>query len=415
MRRSAVVVFLVVCALARPLSAQTPAPPAAPDPQAHAKWHGLYDPNPQVRIEAAQRFATEGTTSAHVGLVELLVRDPDENVRVAAAIAMGLTRNADLRDPLQQAALWDGSIRVRNAAAASAEQLKPYGKLPRVAAGLALIPGVGHLYLGQYGKAALFAGATIGLLSASYALSTSDNDAHPPIGLVLGIAGQNALTYGIFDAYRSARLQRKNEGYEYPVSEERFGTLLAAPFDPEVLASPWVWAGTPVFLTAGLGLVYAVSGDDFRSDRTIFEPGRVNFLGSRFDRGTGFALGSAYFGGLFLPVGLGEEALFRGVLLPALTESFGVGWGLALSSALFGVVHAPNFASGQGYQYKQAAFAIPFISAGGAYMGYVAAKHNYTLARSVAIHFWYDFLLSSVSFMMDPDNQPFTAQFGMPF
>jgi membrane protease YdiL (CAAX protease family) len=40
-----------------------------------------------------------------------------------------------------------------------------------------------------------------------------------------------------------------------------------------------------------------------------------------------------------LSAGVGEEMLFRGVLLASLTDWLGIGWGLALSSILFGVLH----------------------------------------------------------------------------
>jgi membrane protease YdiL (CAAX protease family) len=40
-----------------------------------------------------------------------------------------------------------------------------------------------------------------------------------------------------------------------------------------------------------------------------------------------------------LSAGVGEEMLFRGVLQATLTDWLGVGWGLALASFLFGVLH----------------------------------------------------------------------------
>ena len=40
---------------------------------------------------------------------------------------------------------------------------------------------------------------------------------------------------------------------------------------------------------------------------------------------------------------------------------------------------------------------------------------GYRLETSVAMHFWYDFGLSTVSFLADPEHQPFIARMGMTF
>ncbi len=401
---------LCIVALAVPAGADAP----VPSPQAEAKWQGIYAADPQVRRETVERMGAQGTVSAHVGLVDLLLGDPDESVRAAAATAIGQSRNGDLREPLAIAKQRDPSPWVRQAAGNAYVQLRPFWKTPRMAGGLALLPGVGHFYLGQHGKGAAYLSSIVGLTAGAIALSDSDAEAGDPLAVQFAVAAQNTLMYSVFDAYRTARLLRHNQDYKYEVSDESLGSLLLAPFTPSVLKSPWVWAGVPLMVAAGVGLSLALT-DDATSDRTLFDPGGVNFLGRRFGRGTGFALGSGYFAALFAPVGVGEEALFRGVLLPSLSESFGVGWGLTLSSLLFGAAHIGNFSGATGYQYDKALFAVPFITLGGAYMGLVATRHNFTLARSVAIHFWYNFLLSTVDFVLNPDHQPFVARFGMPF
>lgn len=42
---------------------------------------------------------------------------------------------------------------------------------------------------------------------------------------------------------------------------------------------------------------------------------------------------------LGVPVGIGEEVLFRGILLQDLARAFGWGWGIFLSSAAFAIMH----------------------------------------------------------------------------
>lgn len=409
-----------------PLARAQPAPFPTLD-AAEAKWQGVFDPDPIHRLEAIARLRADNGISAHVALVDLLLRDPDERVRMAAASAIGHSHNPDLREPLRIASARDPSPWVREAAAQALLDLRPFSKSPRVAGGLALIPGVGHFYLKQPAKGwayllstgALTAGGLLLLLEGDGVGEIGDPsdpnlDANDPIGFLMLAAAQNTVMYSVFDAYRTARLMRGNEGYRLPVSEESLSDLLLAPFSPSVLKSPWVWAGTPLMVAAGVALSLAISDSEL-PDRNLFNDEEVNFLGRRYGRASGLALGSAYFAGLFSPVGVGEEALFRGVLLPAISESFGVGWGLTLSSLLFGAAHIGNFGGASDYQYKTAAFAVPFITLGGAYMGWVATKHEFTLARSVAIHFWYNFLLSTVDFVLDPHRQPFVARFGTSF
>ena len=49
------------------------------------------------------------------------------------------------------------------------------------------------------------------------------------------------------------------------------------------------------------------------------------------------------------------------------------------------------------------------------HLGYVFIRQNFSLAASTAIHFWYDFGLSTLGFIFDPDNQPFNVRIGLPF
>jgi hypothetical protein len=93
-------------------------------------------------------------------------------------------------------------------------------------------------------------------------------------------------------------------------------------------------------------------------------------------------------------------------------ERFGTWGGLAAASGLFGAVHALNFI-GPDQDAKQALIAVPVISVLGAGLGLAYIRTGYRLETSVAMHFWYDFLLSTVAFALDPQNQPFVVQYGM--
>ena len=182
-----------------------------------------------------------------------------------------------------------------------------------------------------------------------------------------------------------------------------------------MLARPWVWAGVPLMLGAAVGFSVLVAPEDVgRNARSLSEVDHVWFLGRRYGKTTGFLLGESYYAGLFLPVGVGEEALFRGAIQPAMTEWLGLWPGWAATSLLFGGVHAFNFI-GQEDAVSTTLKAVPFIAVVGSFMGLTAIKTGFQLETSVAQHFWYDFLLGTVSFVADPHHQPFTLKLGWGF
>jgi hypothetical protein len=48
----------------------------------------------------------------------------------------------------------------------------------------------------------------------------------------------------------------------------------------------------------------------------------------------------------------------------------------------------------------------------GSSLGLADQHTRYHLETSVAMHFWYDFLLSTVGFAADPQHQPFVVNYG---
>lgn len=395
---------------------------------AHAQTDPLLraaDPNPAVRTLAAADLATDPRYYARDFLIQLMQRDVDWTVRLAAVRAIERRRDPELADALKLASKLDPSPDVRAGAADAYEHLWPFAKSPKRAAGFSILcPGCGHFYLRQNGTGAAYLLSTAALVGSGLALVSRSDDvttlggatdtAAAPIGLQLVMAGQNLWFYSIFDAYRDARVMRGDAGYEHPITRETLGTLASAPFRPKVLKSPWVWAGVPAALAAGILVSYAVAPDEFSGeDRpSIFEVDRVNFLGKSYAPGAGFALGELYFGGLFVPVGVGEEALFRGVIQAELTERFGPWYGLAIASTIFGAVHTFNFTQ-PGADVSDAAVAVPFITIVGSSLGLAYMNTGYHLETSVAMHFWYDFLLSTAAFAADPEHQPFVVRYGM--
>jgi hypothetical protein len=358
-----------------------------------------------------------------------LAYDFDPGVRRAAAEALAAAGLVPFAGDCERAAINDPDPRVRAAAAAAHARLFGLGKSPRRAAAYSLLcPGCGHFYLGQprvaigllAGTVALF-GTGLALVLPSLATPVEGEpgfaprfeDARGPIGLQLLLAGQNLWFYSVYAAYRDARALRNDEGYRFAGTRESLADLAVAPVRPRVLARPWFWAGLPIMFGAALALQSAVD-EGFGRDagRWLFEGRDVNFLGRRMSAGAGFALGEAYYAALFWPVGVGEEALFRGVVQPGLSESFGPWGGWAAASVIFGAAHIGNFVGASPEQARAGLVAVPFITLVGSYLGLVSLYTGNRLETSVALHFWYDFLLGTTSFLADPENQPFTVRIG---
>jgi len=413
---------LALVLFARPLAAQT-----GPE-RAYALSQS------QVASErslAADALAELGDPPAIERLGLLLQLDREPSVRLAAARAFARIRNPAYEPWLRQSAAVDPDPQVRAAAERSAGILWGLGRSPRQAAGLSLMcPGCGYFHLQQPGRAAAYLGTTAALLAGGLLLAREDGASlslwgdgegprmtptTAPLALPLLSAAQNLWFYGVFASYRDARLARGDSGYRYPVSHEGLIDLVTAPVRPSVLKRPWFWAGLPVALGAAIGFSALVSPQDVGKDVRSLGDGRgVWFLGRHYPTAPGVILGETYYAGLFWPVGVGEEALFRGTLQPALCDWLGLWPGWALTSVIFGGVHLFNFV-GQPDGLSTAAKALPFLTAVGSYFGLTAIKTGYTLETSVALHVWYDFLIGTAAFVADPDHQPFALRFGMPF
>ncbi len=416
----AIVLFIAACV--------TPQPPGPTHPPAPDRYQRVASPDPAARAAAVDEFVFDPTPEAVRMLLVVLERDVDPKVRGAAAAAIAERRDPTLEPALERAATVDPDPQTRQAAADARVRLHPWSKRPGRAAAFGLLcPGCGHLYLGDTTEGAAYLGTGAALVGGAYlslrghqvSLDGASDSASVPVGLLLATTGQNLWFYSIFDAYRTARARRESgraggdsAGYRFAISRESLGELASAPFRPGVIKSPWVWAGVPLALALGIGVSYLAAPDDLSQSGapSIFDVREVNVFGHRFSRGPGFAAGTGYFAALFGSVGVGEEALFRGVIQTELEERFGPTGGLIAASVLFGSIHALNFLDDPG----TIAVAVPVITVLGSSLGLAYQHTGHELSTSVAMHFWYDFLLSTIAFAADPTHQPFVVEFSSP-
>ena len=118
----------------------------------------------------------------------------------------------------------------------------------------------------------------------------------------------------------------------------------------------------------------------------------------------------------FEHVAIAEETVFRGEVQSSLARSLGETDGWLWGSLVFGGVHALNalFIS-SGDRVRHLTTSVPFITVAGSWLGLSYRWHRYSLAPSVAEHFWYNTVQSAVFFVLDPQHSPLSASVAFPF
>jgi membrane protease YdiL (CAAX protease family) len=276
-----------------------------------------------------------------------------------------------------------------------------------------LFPGLSQLCLGQHGRAAVLGGLGAAELTTGVVVAFQVGDeegpnlGHPGAALPI-IAFQNVWVYGLSDAYITKALASRS----LYAPRDTLGDLVLAPVNPAVLRRPSVWAGILATLAVGIGASLLITGEIDTSE--VGED--PNVLGRDFSPAVGYPLGFGIQAGLFSHVAIGEEALFRGVLQSGMARRFGETGGWVSASLLFGVAHLPNvLAVEREHRLAYALVGIPVITALGGYIGWVYRHEQYSLAPPVAIHFWYDLLLSATFFVLQPQSSPISAGISLPF
>lgn len=251
------------------------------------------------------------------------------------------------------------------------------------AVGSTLLPGVGQMANGDYGAGA-FQLALSFALARQYIILTDRPEYLEPRERVdsrnhfietnktileadlYGSALTNLTFYSAYAAYRDARTAGNNQGYTTPAPRESLGDLAIAPYRWEYLRRP------TTFIPIAAALYFALTPPD--DERYLYKPDRTV---TRDTLRQGAFVQS-------MMVGVGEEAFFRGFLNNGLSDSLGPGWGLVTSSAIFGLAH-----EGVGNQAT-----IGAATLFGLYLGWLQQRNGYDIGEGVAVHFWWNFLVS---------------------
>jgi hypothetical protein len=166
-------------------------------------------------------------------------------------------------------------------------------------------------------------------------------------------------------------LQRQGK-YEFLVRRENVGDLLSAPFDHRFLRrwTTWVDLAQTAAVTA---LVLSERRPGVR-----YQPFRPN--------------DALWATSLSMNAAVGEEALFRGWLLPLLHQNTGERFWLAngVQATLFGAAHLPD-----------AQWFAAFIGTWAAWEGWLVRRNEWSIRESIFHHFWYDVAVVTASLLVE--------------
>ncbi len=257
-----------------------------------------------------------------------------------------------------------------------------------------LLPGAGHWYLGDETEAQWYMGSTVALLGSGLWLEERNDDLNRDevnLPLIMLLKGWEL---SVFTTYRSALTKSGFDLNASHVDDTSVKNLLQAPFEWQNISDPWVW-GAALF---GSLLAVLESGDH---EKKFSDIERVDMLGDDANQAWGTGLYTTNAFAISLGAGVGEEALWRGVLQNQLEHRYGEDNGLWAASALFGSAHLVGI---DGSANVEGAL---FATAGGYYLGHLYQRNGYRLAKPIAAHFWFDFAAIVTSFLIDPENNPF--------
>ena len=208
-------------------------------------------------------------------------------------------------------------------------------------------------------------------------------------GLLIGAASTLLSTYSSYAAeeeYNAAVDGKYTEKYGEALE---FRTVLSAPWSPENILNLDFFPAYPMFALLG------TEPDDYRRLTAYFARDSVPFLGLEVHpvAGAALALGSSLL--LANMSTLSEEMIFRGHLL---REK-----GIHVSSLIFGPLHLGNMLipnTSVESTVLQSLFATLF----GYYAGYRTEQNGYDFRRMIALHFWHNVTVMTLSYMINPEQ-----------
>jgi membrane protease YdiL (CAAX protease family) len=188
-----------------------------------------------------------------------------------------------------------------------------------------------------------------------------------------------------YHSFRTAVAVNKPHGqFAFLNKEESIGDLLLAPFNMTYLARPTTW----IPLGAAAAISVMASQEMKRKYDKRDDPDA---------KPDPFTASDAFFAsGISYNAGVGEEAMFRGWIMPALMESWqSPFWSNTATAAVFALAHLGTVDA------PVAQFLL------GWHLGWTSQRNEWTLGESIFIHAWWDVIVLATTYSfreITPEN-----------
>ncbi len=209
-----------------------------------------------------------------------------------------------------------------------------------------------------------------------------------PLSNISWITGHHFSYLTQYEVYKSARNLADTSGYQLKWEPVDMHSALLSPFNFKFLKDSEVLYPFVLPLLGYFILNYIEHGPP------SLPKGDFELRGKQYSRNTGlslFVLESFY---RAYWAGIGEEALYRGCLLPELSETFGIKKGIALNTLLFVLIHYEK-----GMSFKEFIHRAFLITPGTAYICYLSYKNNFDYRKVAFQHVWSDFFFEGINFL----------------
>jgi membrane protease YdiL (CAAX protease family) len=274
----------------------------------------------------------------------------------------------------------------------------------------ASFPGAAQLCLGKTTEGAALATLGVAELATGVTAAVVNQKITHPAAAAPLVAFQDAWVYSMGEWL----LEHDRAAKRLFAPQDTLPELLVAPVNLEVLRSPAVWLGYLGFVAADMGILFLLGGPAAFDTSQAGQP--PNLFGYTLNRWVGAGIAGAIGVSVFEHVAIAEETVFRGYVQSSLARAFGETNGWLAGAAIFGAFHALNlFFVPASERLVYATVGLPFVTLGGAYLGLLYRWANYSLAPGVAFHFWYDFTLSALAYLFNPQQSQLSASIRFPF
>ena len=269
----------------------------------------------------------------------------------------------------------------------------------------ALVPGLGQLCDGRTAEGVALMGLAAAELGTGIGVAIKHDVSYP--GAAIPLLALSDLW--LYQGFQANLIAQRAQRLLY-VPQDSLGELALAPFNGNVLKQPEVWAGILGTVAAGIAVSALLDGWPWRPRD------KPRLFGIDYAPLAGYPIAGAVGIGLFEHVSIAEETVFRGYFQSGFARRYGEDRGLVYGSLLFGLLHAPNaLFLDSSQRLKYLTIGVPFLTLVGSYLGLSYRLTGYSLAPPVAIHFWYDLLISAAGFLADPQHNELSGRIAIPF